>query len=142
MRRVLSILLLVALSTGPAEAAAMAVGLISGPASVWTGKVDESRLPACCRRNGKHHCAMSSMASQEQSTGSGEETTVYANDACPFPPRIIASTAPSVAAAIDSAECPICIASELRTVQISDASALFADLRSWPKRGPPVQHLL
>jgi len=142
MRRVLSILLLLVLGAGPSEAVAFAVGLISGPASVWTGKVDESRLPACCRRNGKHHCAMGSMAVREQLPDPGEETRVYANDSCPFPPRIMASTAPSVAAAADPVECSIAFASELRSIQANDDVASIGDLRSCPQRGPPVQDIL
>ena len=69
MRRILSILLLLVLGLGPeAPATALASGLISGPASAWSGKVDESRLPACCRRNGKHHCAMSAGESMAVAT--------------------------------------------------------------------------
>ncbi|HTX42579.1 MAG TPA: hypothetical protein VMD25_12165 [Acidobacteriaceae bacterium] len=43
--------------------AAMLVLVFSAPliAPIFTGTVDEAALPACCRRNGKHHCMMYAM---------------------------------------------------------------------------------
>ncbi len=43
--------------------AAMLVLVFSGPliSPIFAGTVDESSLPACCRRNGKHHCMMYAM---------------------------------------------------------------------------------
>lgn len=44
---------------------------------------DESQLPACCRRNGKHHCAM-----QETETALGNIPSrfVTVSEKCPYAP--------------------------------------------------------
>ena len=136
MRRTLSILMLLVLGLGQAAPASMlASGLMSGRASVWSGKVDESRLPACCRRNGKHHCDMGSEASQPAEAGG--ESTVSALDSCPFMPHALTSTAPSVAAIAASAAKSSALRSELRVEHGVGPAVQKNDRRSWPKRGPP-----
>jgi hypothetical protein len=141
MRRILSILLLLVLGLGPdAPATALASGLISGMTSRWSGKVDESRLPACCRRNGKHHCAMGSEASQ--AAHSSSEATVSALDSCPFMPHALTSLAPSFAAIGASAAKSSTLASELRVEHGVGPAAQMSDRRSWPKRGPPSSQIL
>ena len=63
--------------------AAVLVLVFSGPliAPVFTGSVDESALPACCRRNGKHHCMMYRMMM-------GEVPSKYqtVTEKCPYSP--------------------------------------------------------
>src|ERR1035441_8152424 len=86
------------LGLGPALASVPTVAVVSGWISGWTGKADESRLPACCRRNGAHHCAMS-----EASSGHSHETFVTAPNTCPNMPRTLAATAPPIAAFLRSA---------------------------------------
>ncbi len=49
--------------------------------------LDQSNLPACCRRDGKHHCAM--MAGMEESQGTAFRATP---EPCPF--RSLASSTP------------------------------------------------
>jgi len=58
MRRPLAFLLILFFVLGPLQ------GVLEAS--------DDSRLPACCRRNGAHHCAMSEdmKAALEQATGS------------------------------------------------------------------------
>lgn len=132
MRRLLSILLLAILGLGPATSAipALASGLLS-----WTGKIDESSLPACCRRHGKHHCAMTG---QTEQASSGGETTLAANDTCPFAPQAMAATAPSVGAVLTPAFHPTLLASEPCVPRAAVTLAVLANRRSQPKRGPPT----
>ena len=132
MRRLLSILLLAILGLGPAASAisALASGVLG-----WTGKIDESRLPACCRRGGKHHCEMGSAAAQNSSGG---ENTLTANETCPFAPQAMAATASSVAAVLTPAFDPTLLASELCVLLASVTLAVLASRRSQPKRGPPT----
>lgn len=68
MRRILALLLVLSFS-GP---------LI---APVFTNSIDEAALPACCRRNGKHHCMMYRMAM-------GQVPYPYrvVQDKCPYSP--------------------------------------------------------
>jgi hypothetical protein len=138
MRRLLSILLLAILGLGPAISAVPAAALTSGLLS-WSGKVDESRLPACCRHNGKHHCAMSGGTEHADSS---TETTLSANDSCPFAPLAMAATAPSVAAVPTAANGAATLASELCVLLAAVALAVLADRRSQPKRGPPSFQIL
>lgn len=135
MRRTLSILLALVLGLGPMISAVPASALISG----WTGKADESRLPACCRRNGKHHCAM---AATNQTAGPAGETTVSARETCPCMPRTLASTAPSVTAVLHSTAVAITLPAEPHAAHASTHVARTSDLRSQPKRGPPASQLL
>ena len=75
MRRAISILLL-ALLCFPSLSSAFT-----------QSSIDESRLPACCRRNGAHHCAMSEeMVSRIVAAISGKTPTVGAPAHCPFYP--------------------------------------------------------
>jgi len=140
MRRLLSTLLLAIFGLSPAISALPADALASGWASEWisgwTGKVDQSRLPACCRRNGKHHCAMGAMAH------SGGETAVTANDPCPFAPQTMAATAPAAAAVLMASADPAQLTSQLRVQLARVTFAALASRRSQPKRGPPAQVLL
>jgi len=53
----------------------IAPALASGP--------DDSQLPACCRRNGKHHCAMQ-MADMEM--GNIPSGMVTLSEKCPYAP--------------------------------------------------------
>ena len=133
MRRILSILLLLVLGLGPAVPAG---ALASG----WSGKVDGSVLPACCRRNGKHHCAMGGESSQL--AASHGETTVAAQDSCPFAPRALASTAPSFAALLNVTASSTIRISERCAMRGIEAAARISDRRNQPKRGPPATQIL
>jgi len=133
MRRILSILLLLALGLCPCiPAGALAPGLRSG----WTGKVDESRIPACCRRNGKHHCAM------PQDLAPDGLTTIGSDSTCPWMPNPLASTAPSLSAHIQAAKAPAIFPSEPHIAPAVASAAQMSDRQTQPKRGPPAAQSL
>jgi hypothetical protein len=136
MRRILSILMLLVLGLGPVvPVSAMATGLTPTVASGWTGKVDESRLPACCRRNGKHHCAMSGGITTADASGI---TTIGAADSCPFAPTMVAVSVVSFAALLSggpNTSAAVCLLSVMLVVTMI---GLFSYRRHWPQRGPPV----
>jgi hypothetical protein len=133
MRRILSILLAIGLGLGPALAAvpanALAAGLLSAR-SGWTGKVDESSLPACCRRNGKHHCVMTALENGE--------TSISAPDCCPCLPHALVSTAPVSAALLAVTTDSLAYPTERVAARYSTDGTRSSDHRSWPKRGPPA----
>ncbi len=131
VRRLLSIVLLAIFGLGPAISAIPAAALASG----WSGKVDESRVPACCRRNGKHHCALSGGMEQPSSEG---ETAFAANDTCPFAPQSMAVTAPTMAAVLHPSLGAAQLESELCVLLAAVTFVLLASRRSQPKRGPPT----
>jgi hypothetical protein len=136
MRRILSILLLLVLGLGPAGAAD---GLASGLRSGWTGKVDESRVPACCRRDGKHHCSMSA----EQFADLSGETTVAARESCPCMPQALASTAPQLSALAKNTPAAIGgLPAQFHASRAVTSVAHSGDSRDWPRRGPPAAQTL
>jgi hypothetical protein len=134
MRRILPILLLLVLGLEPAVPAALASGLLR-----LSGKAD-ARLPECCRRNGKHHCEMGS--EPEQVSAGSKATTVSANDPCPFAPRTLVSTAPTLAALVQSPASSTIRISQLRPLTASHSRPSIGDRRSQPKRGPPALQTL
>jgi hypothetical protein len=135
MRRILSILLLLVLGLGPAGTAdALAPGLRSG----WTGKVDESRVPACCRRNGKHHCSMSA----EQFADLSGETTVAARESCPCMPQTLASTAPPLSALATGTPAAIDFPAQFHAPHALISVVHTSNYRDWPRRGPPASQTL
>jgi hypothetical protein len=140
MRRILSILLVLVLGMGPAIATvpanALSLGLASALRSGLSGKVDELRVPVCCRRNGKHHCAMGSGAD-----AAGGETSVSSQETCPFPPRSLASTAPTAAAIVGAPAKSSPIPTELRAIHGDTTEDRASNLRAWPTRGPPSKNL-
>lgn len=126
MRRILSILVAVVLGLGPAISAVPARAMASG----WTGQVDEAKIPACCRRNGKHHCFMAA-------SPAGETTVSAPSESCPSAPHALVSTAPASAAL--AAEPLVCFDSHISLHQTRPRTAALRTRtdRTWPKRGPP-----
>ncbi|MGD0829483.1 MAG: hypothetical protein ABR907_00975 [Terracidiphilus sp.] len=77
MRRALSIFLILGFCFGPLATALAAGG--------------DPRQPACCRRNGKHHCAMVALMKMQAASGN---VSITAPLTCPFfPSEFAASTA-------------------------------------------------
>lgn len=121
MRRALAILLVFAFSL-PLIAPALA----SAP--------DESQLPACCRRDGKHHCAMFSDAvsvnvSKRVTTVSGK---------CPCPP--FARLALMLPHALSSQHTSAAVARNAgpaAVIREAEAGYRISFDRSRQKRGPP-----
>jgi hypothetical protein len=113
--------------------AVLLVGLFSfsliGPA-VFAGDAD-SKLPACCRRDGAHHCAM--MASQAASSGPSVRA-----DRCGFYPAATAIppgqtvSLPGVAHAIFAG-----LLSHPASCAQTEALCRSSYSRAGQKRGPP-----
>jgi hypothetical protein len=95
----------------------------------------ESRLPACCRRGGVHHCAMS----LDNGPGSGTSSPVFRGpEHCPaFPSGMAASTTPLHALAVACAHEP---APTIVTLPAfgNEATLCSAVLYSRFNRGPPA----
>jgi hypothetical protein len=120
MRRALAIILLAGFSF-PLIAPLFA----SGPS--------EASLPACCRRNGKHHCMMTSAMTGE--TSSRDRSVA---EKCPYSP--LAGLALMLPHALAAAHRPIAAAGSAgQAAAVRDALAgyrISAD-RTRRKRGPP-----
>ena len=111
-----------------------------GPLSATLEASDDASLPACCRRQGAHHCAMSmQMAAASARAQSGSTTPqVSAPVTCPFYPGLAAclvGPAPALAAAAISL--PSLTAQSYRPAS-SRTAALSHRSRIHSVRGPPA----
>ncbi|MFI5093006.1 MAG: hypothetical protein ACHQIK_06155 [Candidatus Acidiferrales bacterium] len=98
----------------------------------------ESNLPACCRRDGKHHCAMLARMQQPALSASSGPIVRSELPVCPYRSRLLAPfasrmlfAAPAAAFSAPSVSHP---APGLETILL----ARIFDFRSHRKRGPPL----
>jgi len=101
---------------------------------------NENNLPACCRRNGKHHCMMS--MAEKISLGSREQESWAPLDSCPYCPTAVLMwhhSDPSVprAVAISAG-----LVSHPALQAQTESKRRIARERSRHKRGPPSLVLL
>lgn len=119
--------------------AAVLVLVFSFPliAPAFASQVEEANLPACCRRDGKHHCAMS------MTLGSVPSRYAVVGEKCPFPllarpalmlPHAFAAPGPGAMAAL--AKGPSLM------VRQAEAGYRVSLERARHKRGPPSFRLL
>ncbi len=112
-------------------------GFYAAPLIAATSSDPEANLPACCRRHGKHHCAM--MDAFLQATSSGTPQAGATPQHCPFYPhgvppgslRFHAAPPPAAAQFAQVASHPAIHA------QTQAIYRLSLD-RSRQKRGPPT----
>lgn len=126
MRRGISIVLVLLFWMGPLTA-------------IFAAGSDDLRLPACCRRHGAHHCAMSTeQASALAAANSG--TLLRAPSSCPLFPHYPAALSGSLALAATAAHQASSIATLRRVARGRDSISLSAiDART--SRGPPAATL-
>jgi hypothetical protein len=121
MRRVCSALLVLAFS----------LPLI---APAFSSAPDESKLPACCRRNGNHHCAMS----MEMGNIPSRYRTV--SEKCPYSPFAHTLLMVPRVFALSDARAPLRQTAGGAAAIVREAEAgyrISAD-RARQKRGPPL----
>ena len=123
MSRIISITAAVA---ALAPTLVLLVGLLQKP---------EDRLPACCRRDGKHHCAM--MDTAKGNTASDEPNMKALPPLCPFRSEarsmpVVASYLPEAAAAFFSE-----VQSHPAIHPQTHVTFRVSEQRTHQKRGPP-----
>jgi hypothetical protein len=113
-----------------------------GPLAATLSADDESRLPACCRRHGVHHCAMSMrMTAAMAEAASGGKPTLTAPLTCPyFPGYAVAPTTTILALAVSPAGLPVLLA-QSHSPAAGRAAARLSQLRTRAGRGPPASPL-
>src|ERR1035437_4665338 len=123
MRRFFSILMILLFGLGPLSATL--------PASA------ESRLPACCRRHGTHHCAMSAKMAAGESQASSESDPVFTTPLhCPsFPATVAASTTPIHALVTPAAGLPVLFA-QTHSPSASAGATQMTQFGDHTTRGP------
>ena len=123
MRRPLAFLLILFFALGPLQ------GVLEAS--------EDSRLPACCRRHGAHHCAMSEdmRAALEKATSSTPAFTAPAT--CPsFPGFALGFSTPSHALTASGSWAPVLVAQALVLLS-STADVQTASIRNHSGRAPP-----
>lgn len=99
--------------------------------------VSSTKLPACCRKDGKHHCSMKSTAGQ--STDTGEPALQSDRQACPFFPKFGAPGSQNFAATLRPSYLFFAaIVSHPTAQEQTHAQYRVSFSRSWSKRGPPL----
>jgi hypothetical protein len=113
-----------------------------GPLAATLGAGGDAGLPACCRRHGAHHCAMSmSTAAAMLDTAPGN-AIFTAPGTCPeFPGGAAATTTASQAMTAESVGLPALLA-EPHTPQAARAAARLSQIRTRAGRGPPDARLV
>lgn len=95
----------------------------------------ENRLPACCRRDGKHHC---SMESEQRSANSGPLLKPTAKRCSQYPLSSPGSTTGAVGLAEGQVVAHAVAGKQIAKLSlIENSSHLLAEF-AHPKRGPPV----
>jgi hypothetical protein len=122
MRRVIAILLLVLFCS------------FAGEPLFAASSGGESNLPACCRRDGKHHCAMG-MAGEAESSGRRIATI---GEKCPCCPASVAAIHDQLLSAPPSMVFYAALVSHPSSLAQTRAKARISFDRSRQKRGPPA----
>lgn len=124
MQRALSICLILFFGFGPLSAA------LQGD--------DDSRLPACCRRHGAHHCAMSDAMMARMAEAASGNSILAAPSHCPLCPNGgFVPNAPIHALTPSTNGLPELLA-ESHSPAAARAAARMSQLRARADRGPPA----
>jgi hypothetical protein len=102
---------------------------------------DDARLPACCRRHGAHHCAMTVETASALGSPASRNAVLTAPSTCPAFPASAAGTAPSPPALAASSVCPPALLAQPHSHAASRASARLSNLRTRLNRGPPANSI-
>jgi hypothetical protein len=100
-------------------------------APAFASGLDEASLPACCRRNGRHHCDMSGMGVEQND----RNTSVSAR--CPYCPQATAIVLQSTMAAISRRTLFAGMIFQPAASAQAEAGFRISFSRSRQKRGPP-----
>jgi len=95
----------------------------------------ESNLPACCRRDGKHHCAMMDMAGMAQDDG--EAYWKSAPQKCGQFPKAGASLCSAKTGPQRTSETGRVVSNDPTVVAQTEVFYRISHSRSREKRGPP-----
>ena len=94
-----------------------------------------SSVPACCRRNGAHHC-LGGMTEHAGASKQGIQIGALAQK-CPYLPKAVAATHPNLLAPGTSAAVFAGIVSHPTGIAQSESKRRISCDRSRQKRGPP-----
>ncbi len=110
-----------------------------GPLATLSPASDDAYLPPCCRRNGKHHCAMyMAMMAAREVIPAGAPPVARAPSHCPYyPHHVPVWSTPAHALAAAAAGLPEQLVRP-HSPAAARAAARFTQLRIRSVRGPPA----
>ncbi|HZB89431.1 MAG TPA: hypothetical protein VE291_12275 [Terracidiphilus sp.] len=112
-----------------------------GPLSATVGASDDAGLPACCRSDGAHRCAMS-LAMRAGMTGADSRTPGFtAPSRCPFYPNSASATITQAHALTTAAAAQPVLAGQIVAAVPYRASIRVAPVSRRSLRGPPISAL-
>ncbi len=123
MRRAFSIFLILFFGLGPLTATLDASG--------------DARLPACCRRNGAHQCAMSDALMARMVQAASGQSFFTAPSHCPFYPCGDSANVASMHALASAATSLPGATEESNTLSAYRAATSANQIRTHAGRGPP-----
>ena len=128
LRKLLSILLLAVLSL-----------TVVAPLPSF-GRLDDSSVPACCRKGGRHHCLMN----RGERSGANDHAMQIGGpiEKCPCCPGTIPAVHPNVLGPPTSATAFASLISHPAGVAQTESKRRISSDRSRQKRGPPALPLL
>ena len=108
-----------------------------GPLSAVRKPDGDARLPACCRRNGAHHCAMSDEAIARAVQAAGAMPVLIAPAHCPFYPGSVPATFKSCHAFVVTATASFAIVAGAHSPIAHQPALLRRPVWTHAGRGPP-----
>jgi hypothetical protein len=96
-------------------------------------------LRACCRRNGEHHCAMTTTERNSLEQGGDQSRFVAPVETCPYSPVATVAIHTNLLAVPASDRVFATLVSHPSGVVQTESMRLISCDRSRQKRGPPVQ---
>jgi hypothetical protein len=99
----------------------------------------EAALPACCRRDGKHHCTM--LTIQLSPANSSRPAISRVDPKCPLFPRTVMLTAHNQPILAVSVVARAAMVPQFISAPVSNRHHCVSLLRLYPKRGPPHSFL-
>jgi hypothetical protein len=109
-----------------------------GPLSTLIDGSEDANLPACCRRQGAHHCVLTALAAQAQSANTPIVSAPMTCSSYPGSVALLSTTKLALAAASRTSEALL----QFEYVQVAvHVSPLSKPAQTHAGRGPPASSL-
>lgn len=112
-----------------------------GPLAAMLPADNDSRLPACCRRHGAHHCAMADSGMAQRNQPASGPPIFTAPSHCPLYPTAGFATIGPIQALTSSAQGRTILLAQSHSPAATRAAARMSQLRTRADRGPPASIL-
>lgn len=108
-----------------------------GPLTAALQADEDARLPACCRRHGAHHCAMSDAMMAKMGAAADGQPIIAAPSHCPYYPQGSCATLSPIHALAQVPNSLPALLTQDHSPVAARAAARMSQLRTRADRGPP-----